>query len=130
MKESKFTAWFMSEMEKVNCFHFALVASEMQKPGLPDRYVAGKGLPGCWLEFKAARGALREDQKQVLRKFDEHGVPNLVVREIAGFIRFEDRLGDVHGILKLPLERDQPAGVQLRAAIIAALGVKRCSTSL
>lgn len=131
MRESDFTAQVCRLLTQCNCMVLAFVASQMQAPGIPDRWVAGRGLPegGVWLEFKSKNGSLREDQQQILRKMDERGVPNLVVREIAGGIAFEDRGGRVHGSLNFPTN-----GIQLREAICHSLRLKsgsagRSSTS-
>lgn len=116
MTESEFTRWMCEELRKCNCFVIAFVASAMQQPGIPDRYVCGKDVPGCWIEMKARNGTLSEDQKQVLRRFEERGVPYLVGRYCGWCLQWEDRLGNLRGRIELPA-----TGVQIRNSIAGAL---------
>lgn len=122
MTESEFTRWMCDELRKCNCYVIAFVASAMQQPGIPDRYVCGKDLPGCWVEMKARNGSLSEDQKQVLRNFEERKVPYLVGRYLGWGLQWEDRLGNVLGRIELPLPKDRPAGVYIRESMVNALG--------
>lgn len=120
MTESEFTRWFCEQLRQCNCVTHAIVASTMQTPGLPDRYVAGKGLPGCWLEFKAHDGRLREDQRQVLKAFHEREVDYLVVRHTPRRILYEDWTGKVLGATELPVK--PVVGVKLREDMRLCLG--------
>ena len=79
--ESKFTAWYCSELTKVNCECMSFVGdSARQEAGVPDRYVCGTRLPGLWLEFKGLRTPVSPHQTIWMEKRLRHRVPCLVVR--------------------------------------------------
>jgi hypothetical protein len=82
--ESQFTKVVGTMLQASGCRVFNIVAGRMQTPGLPDRYVIGKRLPGVWMEFKYGGGKLRQDQVIVLRQFYSRHVPAIVVRGFRG----------------------------------------------
>lgn len=129
MTESEFTRWMVEELRKCNCLCLAFVASAMQQPGIPDRWIAGKGLPGCWVEMKKGNNEPSLDQILLLRKMHEHKVPYLIGRWLGWCLQFEDIEGRVLHRLMFPLPKERPAGVQIREAICTALksGTKDCS---
>jgi len=77
--ESAFTRWFCREIQRVNGVTLAIVASAMQRSGLPDRYVCHKKFRG-WLEFKKDDGRLSTAQRITLNKLEANGDTCLVVR--------------------------------------------------
>ena len=121
MTESEFTRWMVEELRKCNCICLAIVASAMQQPGIPDRWIAGKGLPGCWVEMKKGRNDLSLDQRLLLTKMHEHKVPYVVGRWLGHCLRLEDVHGKVLHELPFPLDKSRPAGVQIREALREAV---------
>ena len=77
--ESELTRALCKDLERMNALVFSVVGNRMQRPGLPDRYVAHRRWQG-WLEFKASRGKLTEAQRITLRELNSRGVNTYVVR--------------------------------------------------
>lgn len=77
--ECKFTQWFCKCIEQCNAVTFAMVASPMQRVGLPDRYVCHTLFRG-WLEFKSHNGRLSPIQRKVLTDLRTRGDNCFVVR--------------------------------------------------
>jgi hypothetical protein len=81
-------------MERYNAYFFSCVASRMQTPGWPDRYMAHKWWSG-WLEFKGAATRVAPGQKVVLREIRSRGAAAWVVR-LGGVNQIEDEEGNVY----------------------------------
>ena len=94
--EIDFTRWFCSELLKCNCFIQAVVGSEMQMPGWPDRYVVHRLWRGH-LEFKWEGGRTRPAQVDVMRELLKRGCPAIIVRGFkCGLVRFENAFDDYY----------------------------------
>lgn len=93
--ETKFTKAFCDLLVRANCHVTPIVASAMQPPGIPDRYVMHHSFGGVWLEFKWAKGRLREDQRMWLQHAEKHCVPYLIVRGFRDRVVFENLSGVV-----------------------------------
>lgn len=120
--ESDFTRWFCDQLTKCNCKVSAMVASQMQQPGLPDRHIMHKSFPQgqVWLEFKKDGGKLREDQVSWLLKADEHEAHYAVLRwrPRQQDVLVEDVRGKRLGLIDLVTTH---SGVELRKALVACL---------
>lgn len=79
MLEAAFTRWFCGELKKVNAYVVALVGSQMQEAGLPDRYACHARWRG-WLEFKRDSNPVTGKQRAVLKALSDRGAEALVVR--------------------------------------------------
>ena len=99
--ESAFTRWFCRCIEKVNGKTVALVGSNMQKAGIPDRFISHKSLPGgMWLEFKKDDGRVSDAQRLFLREHSERGTTALVIRwRASGHLTVESYAGVTLGYL-------------------------------
>ena len=80
MNESQKTRTFCKKLERAGAEVFAIVGSQMQQPGWPDRYIAHKLLPGgsAWVEFKMPTGKLSASQRQVGNRLRRRGVTAVV----------------------------------------------------
>jgi hypothetical protein len=68
LTESEFTRAFCAELRTTGAIVEAIVASRMQKSGLPDRYVSSVRWHG-WVEFKGIKTPLKIHQADVIFKF-------------------------------------------------------------
>ena len=113
-RECNFTRFFCRSIERCNGMTFAVVGSNMQTPGWPDRYIAHARWSG-WIEFKLGSKPLSDIQRDVLQGLYKRGVPCYVGRIRSGSTDFFE-LRHVNGkvlanIDLLPLiGREQEAG--------------------
>lgn len=63
MNENEWTRKICKELEQHNAIVFALVGSEMQTVGIPDRYICHSRWQG-WLEFKGVNTVLSTIQRK------------------------------------------------------------------
>lgn len=77
--ECAFTRWFCKAIKEVNGKCIAFVASKLQEPGLPDRFVSHRRIR-AWCEFKRNDYRLRDVQRAFIMKLSEHGNTCFVVR--------------------------------------------------
>lgn len=78
--EPELTRKLCKALEKAGAMCLALVSGgRMAEAGWPDRYVSSTSWSG-WLEFKSARGRLREDQRRVITELRRRGTPCFVAR--------------------------------------------------
>lgn len=94
MSESSQTRDLCTHIEDTRgALTFAVVASRMQEPGWPDRYVAP---PGAWCEFKTGEKRVTPKQRWVLEELTKRGVGAYVVRHRPGrLVDIEDFSGRV-----------------------------------
>lgn len=64
--ESAFNRWVQGELEKAGAHCLAIVGSEMQESGWPDRYVAHVGYHG-WIEGKVDNRQLTTAQRLTMK---------------------------------------------------------------
>lgn len=91
--ESAFTRRFTQLLERVD--YTSLVISggtmagtlpSMQRPGMPDRYIFGPGVPGVWCEIKKDNGKLSVHQHRLIREMVNANVPVVVITyRVTGF---------------------------------------------
>lgn len=89
-RECELTRWLCAELERANAVTIALVGHEMQRAGLPDRYVCHSSWRG-WVEFKRNDGAVSAAQRVVLQRLLDRGDHVLVGRFLptSNFLAFE-----------------------------------------
>lgn len=92
MAECKWTREICAQLERYNTLIFPVVASRMQKPGWPDRFIAHTQWQG-WLEFKDYKTPVSRLQKKVLREL------RLRNKRLAYIVRRPDRIEDERGNL-------------------------------
>src|SRR5580765_53190 len=94
MTEAQFTSKICKGLEAMGAFVFAIVGGNMQRPGMPDRYVHHMRWQG-FLEFKGEHGTVSQIQKYTINHL------NKIVPGSAYIIRapniIEDISGDVVG---------------------------------
>ena len=88
--ECELTRWLCTELEHVGATTIALVGHEMQRAGLPDRYVCHRSWRG-WVEFKRNDGSVKTGQRVMLQRLLDLGDHVLVGRFLpeAGYLAFE-----------------------------------------
>lgn len=79
MNETQATVKLCRELEAIGCLTFAIVGSQMQETGLPDRYIAHAKWTG-WVEFKSWKGTLSPKQKWIQRELQKRGVNYCLVK--------------------------------------------------
>ena len=91
--ESEMTRALCAELRKYNAVCYVISGgSEYMRPGLPDRFLSHKWLPGgCWLEFKAGNNQCSQAQKWVIGEMAERGTNVFVCRHK---VQLEDRDGN------------------------------------
>lgn len=88
MTESEQTRKMCEFLQERGALIFAIVASRMQEPGWPDRYIAP---PGVWCEFKVKNNKPTPKQRWVLEQLSLRDVRSYVVRHLAHeYVDIED----------------------------------------
>lgn len=77
--EGEFNRSWSRELTLCGALVFPIVASAMQQPGWPDRYVAHRRWSG-WLEGKVERGAASKIQEIRMCMLLRRGVPAAIIR--------------------------------------------------
>ena len=77
--ESPWCRRISTELRQKNAKVIAIVAHQMQEPGIADRYVAHLLFAG-WLEFKGPKTHVKLVQRIFLREMCERGVPACLVQ--------------------------------------------------
>lgn len=78
----------------VKCF--AIVASERQEPGWPDRFFSCPWFQ-VWIEFKAVRGSISIKQRIIIRRLRADRKNSAIVVRYTNPPRAEDEAGNVLG---------------------------------
>ena len=77
--ETKWTRDICQEIKGLNGLVFAIVASERQEPGWPDRFICHRRWNGH-IEFKGRKTPIGGKQKLILRRLRERGANACITR--------------------------------------------------
>lgn len=108
MSESSNTRSVCDKLRKQGAEIFSCVASRMQTPGWPDRFVAHKQWSG-WIEFKREGENLNTLQSIIVRKLKERGANVAIVHHLNdGGLQVDNEITcGVETLLKVLRERTQ-----------------------
>lgn len=97
-KESKWTAKVVKEAREIGTLVFAIVGSEMQEPGWPDRHFTHRRWSG-FLEFKGKVTRVKPKQAIIIRELNRRKPGSAYIVRWPGLVQDHDgnTLGEFDG---------------------------------